>query len=705
VTEKARVIALVFMLLDEVIIVFTILAVASGVYLLIRSRFLILQYFLLGWKSLSGAMDQKRTSHQASQADAFFLEGLPGIFPGALVGALLARSFQTEGMLLVILLSLPLAMALRYSFITLLLTAKQRHPTGKPQLHLFLAALGSRWAGYVYLVFFLLYTAWFSAVATVPLVTSVLDVSGFQVAIVLSLFFLLIPRLYGKLRPVLVYSVIIASLLAIASFILIILGSTADLPEALSESLAPNDVVPGRLLLGLGVYWLFTEIIQLPTGVHESIRTDYPVRAGLASMMGPLLSAIVAIACFALPDQLFHRNFFSDHGLAGTLLLGSSLFLALSAFISHVRNLFRLTARPALLSGSVQIFFFLLLLAFPVLLGGYLDLQTLLLLGAALGTLAHFPLLLALVLSGSELHREKLRFLDEGHARYEIARDTYLFLWTILPKNLLSRIFGWIAFLRLPRFIMLPLLQAFARAYKINVDEAELELKDYPSLNQFFTRALRDGSRVVHQAVDTFVSPVDGRILQLGRIEKGTMLQAKGLRYTLPDLLDHSEYTPRFMHGSFMIVYLSPQDYHRIHTPAEGQILGYTYSPGRLFMVNQIAVRGIQGLFPKNERLTTYLQTQFGLIAVVKVGATNVGKISVTYDTIQTNRWFRRTIHHSYEKQIVYGRGQELGRFEMGSTVILLFEEGSVEFRADLRPEQKVTFGENLGRFTARRKK
>lgn len=694
------------MLLDEVIVVFTILAVASGVYLLVRSRFLILRYFLLGWKSLSGAMDQKKTSHQASQAEAFFLESLPGIIPGAIIGALLARMVQQEGMLLVILLSVPLAMTLRYSFITLLLAARQRHPTGRAQLHLFSPAGQLPWVGYVYLILFLLYTAWFSAVATVPLLTAVLDLSGFQLAIVMSLIFLVIPRVYGRLRPLLIYSVIAAcGVMIFAIFWIFFIKSPGlDALNTLKEGLL--NVRQGNtsaLLLGLGLYWLFTEILQPSTGVHETIRTDYPSRAGLASMMGPLFSALIAVFCFALPATYFNRNFFSDQGPVGFLLLGSLFLLALSAFISHVRNLFRLTARPALLSGSVQILFFLLLLSFPVLFAGTVDLSTILLVGAALGALAHFPLLLALLLSGSELHRQKLRFLDEGHARYEIARDTYLFLWTILPKNLLSRIFGWIAFLRLPRFIMLPLLQAFARAYKINVDEAELELKDYPSLNQFFTRALRDGSRVVHQALDTFVSPVDGRILQLGSIDRGTMLQAKGLRYTLPDLLDHSDYTPRFLRGKFMIVYLSPQDYHRIHTPAHGQILGYTYSPGRLFMVNQIAVRGIQGLFPKNERLTTYLQTDYGLIAVVKVGATNVGKISVTYDTIQTNRWFRRTVHHSYEKTIHYGRGQELGRFEMGSTVILLFEEGMVEFRPDLKAEQKVTFGENLGRFKGRR--
>ncbi len=151
--------------------------------------------------------------------------------------------------------------------------------------------------------------------------------------------------------------------------------------------------------------------------------------------------------------------------------------------------------------------------------------------------------------------------------------------------------------------------------------------------------------------------------------------------------------------GTLTREYLSPQDYHRIHSPAYGRILGYTYSPGTLFSVNAVAVQGLTGLFPKNERLTSYLQTEHGLVALVKVGATNVGKISVTYDTIRTNRWIRLPKRHTYLEEKFIGRGEEIGRFEMGSTVILLFERDMMEFSRELAMEQKVRFGQAIGRY------
>jgi phosphatidylserine decarboxylase len=178
------------------------------------------------------------------------------------------------------------------------------------------------------------------------------------------------------------------------------------------------------------------------------------------------------------------------------------------------------------------------------------------------------------------------------------------------------------------------------------------------------------------------------------------MIQAKGIDYSLEDLLESSCYLPNFAEGKYIVIYLSPRDYHRIHSPHEGRIMGYSYTPGKLFSVNELSVRGLAGLFPKNERLTTYIETAGnGMVGLVKVGAVNVGRIRVNYDTIHTNRWIRIASHRVYAEPFPIGRGDELGRFEMGSTVILLFEKGRMEFDPPIAEGRAVRFGERIGHF------
>ena len=158
-----------------------------------------------------------------------------------------------------------------------------------------------------------------------------------------------------------------------------------------------------------------------------------------------------------------------------------------------------------------------------------------------------------------------------------------------------------------------------------------------------------------------------------------------------------------FENGKFITFYLSPQDYHRIHSPFYGKILGYYYAPGKLFPVNDAAVGGIRGLFPKNERLITFLQTEYGKIAVVKVGASNVGKIRVTYDTkIVTNKLIRFPKEYQYENvNIMIDKGSELGRFEMGSTVILVFENNTIDLNPFVKDERS-TYGSTVGLFKSK---
>ena len=248
--------------------------------------------------------------------------------------------------------------------------------------------------------------------------------------------------------------------------------------------------------------------------------------------------------------------------------------------------------------------------------------------------------------------------------------------------------------------MMVPILKAFAKAYKINVSEAELNIKEYNSLNQFFTRALKAGARIIDSAENAVVSPVDARITSFGNIADDTLIQAKGFDYSVKELLGSEKYYPFFNNGKFITFYLSPQDYHRIHSPFYGKILGYYYAPGKLFPVNDAAVGGIRGLFPKNERLITFLQTEYGKIAVVKVGASNVGKIRVTYDTkIVTNKLIRFPKEHEYPNvNIMIDKGSELGRFEMGSTVILVFENDTIDLNPFVKDERS-TYGSTVGLF------
>lgn len=310
-----------------------------------------------------------------------------------------------------------------------------------------------------------------------------------------------------------------------------------------------------------------------------------------------------------------------------------------------------------------------------------------------------FPNLFALIFLSSFVSTETKKYFRQYPHRHDLAVRIYIWLLTILPKNTLSKIFGFLARLQLPSFIMIPILVAFSRLYKINVDEAELELKDYRSLNNFFTRALKNTARVIAKDAQVVVSPVDGTILHFGNIQKGQILQSKGISCTIEEILGNKKYLEKFQGGCYVTIYLSPKDYHRIHSPASGKILGYYYQPGKLFPVNTIAVNTIEKLFSRNERLISFLDTGKGLIALVKIGATTVGKIKVTYDEkLSTNKWIRLPRQHSYEEPKPIEKGQELGRFEMGSTVILLFERNTVEL-LDLEEKQKVRYGEPIAIF------
>ncbi|RAL25428.1 phosphatidylserine decarboxylase [Lujinxingia litoralis] len=268
-----------------------------------------------------------------------------------------------------------------------------------------------------------------------------------------------------------------------------------------------------------------------------------------------------------------------------------------------------------------------------------------------------------------------------------------------LPKNLVSRAFGVVSDVELPRPVQQVVNRSFAELAGINMAEGEHGPGQYDSLNAYFTRRLRAGARHIESdQPDTLVSPVDGRIGAFGNINAGTLLQAKGRTYRLLDLVDSAERAEAFDGGSFMTIYLSPRDYHRIHAPVAGQVDEVSYIPGYLFPVNPFAVRNIDELFAVNERLISYLETEkLGRIGVVKVGATCVGRIGLAFDGFETNGTFRRREDFTPREELHVDHGDELGVFNLGSTVILLISEPDFRFREDLRFGDVVRLGQSLG--------
>ena len=238
----------------------------------------------------------------------------------------------------------------------------------------------------------------------------------------------------------------------------------------------------------------------------------------------------------------------------------------------------------------------------------------------------------------------------------------------------------------------------FAKRYKINLDEAAEPIESYKTLNSFFTRHLKEGARPIAEAENAkaVVSPVDGMIAQCGKIESGRMIQAKGREYTVQELLGDDQEAAPFVNGSFMTIYLAPTDYHRMHHYMDADITGFRYIPGTLFPVNPFSVQHIEKLFPVNERLTTYYNCAGQSAAIVKVGATVVGKIKVSYSDAESNI-SKEVRAETFTEKISVKKGDELGYFAMGSTVVMLFPEKCFNFIENLPRDEKVRVGQILG--------
>jgi phosphatidylserine decarboxylase len=282
-----------------------------------------------------------------------------------------------------------------------------------------------------------------------------------------------------------------------------------------------------------------------------------------------------------------------------------------------------------------------------------------------------------------------------------------------LPQGSLSRAFGSVADVPLARPLRRPVLGAFARAVGIDLSEAEHPLEEYGSLNEFFVRRLRPGARSWPAGDRVLASPVDGIVGQLGRVERGRVVQAKGRWYSAAELLADPDAAEAYDGGSFVTLYLSPRHYHRIHAPCGGAIGRAEHLPGALLPVNAAAVAHVPDLFSRNERLVAYLDGALGKVAVVAVGAYNVGRISAAFDPewtggeattgaataragSVTNRRGAAGMAHLYDPPVPVEMGDEIMAFHLGSTVVLVLEPDAPPLRADLRPGAPILLGEPL---------
>jgi phosphatidylserine decarboxylase len=264
----------------------------------------------------------------------------------------------------------------------------------------------------------------------------------------------------------------------------------------------------------------------------------------------------------------------------------------------------------------------------------------------------------------------------------------------VFPKQALTTFAGKIANARAGR-VTTSIIKWFVGHYGVNMDEAaNPDIESYSTFNEFFTRALRAGARPLADA--EYVCPVDGAISQFGAIDYDRIIQAKRHVYATADLLGGDrDLAAQFEHGSFATLYLSPKDYHRVHMPCAGRLTRMIFVPGSLFSVNPVTARGVPGLFARNERVVCLFESQQGPFVLTLVGATIVGSMATVWHGVVNPPGSREVREWRYEPgQWVFKKGDEMGRFLLGSTVVLLFPKESLRFNPDWAPAREVRLGE-----------
>ena len=274
----------------------------------------------------------------------------------------------------------------------------------------------------------------------------------------------------------------------------------------------------------------------------------------------------------------------------------------------------------------------------------------------------------------------------------------------LVPQHLLSRLVGKLADSKTP-WVKNTFIKWFTKQYAINLSEAKEEIAtNYPSFNAFFTRELKEGVRPIDDNPLHIVSPADGAFSQLGKIHHNRVFQAKGKDFSLSALLGgDTQRAADFIDGEFATIYLSPSDYHRVHMPVSGTLTHTTYIPGDLFSVNQTTAKGVEQLFARNERLVAYFDTEFGPMAMILVGAMIVAGIETVWSGQEAPR-LKKPIHTPFKgiipDPVHLNKGEEMGRFKLGSTVILLFANNKMSWQAGLTADSPIKLGNTIGSAT-----
>ena len=272
------------------------------------------------------------------------------------------------------------------------------------------------------------------------------------------------------------------------------------------------------------------------------------------------------------------------------------------------------------------------------------------------------------------------------------------FVWFqyVLPQHGLSRLILWATRVRVPWFKN-RLVRGFLKLYPVDMREAaQSDPERFASFNDFFTRELKPGARPIAEDPRAIACPADGVISEAGAIEGDRLLQAKNRHYTLSELLAAQPWAGQFEGGTFATIYLAPFNYHRVHSPLRAQLQETVYVPGRLFSVNGVTASHVPRLFARNERVLMLFDSEFGQFALVMVGALNVGSIATVWAGDITPA-ARRVVTRLPPQSAQLERGAELGRFNMGSTVILLFQANRARWNEGVRAGATVRLGQSLG--------
>ena len=280
-----------------------------------------------------------------------------------------------------------------------------------------------------------------------------------------------------------------------------------------------------------------------------------------------------------------------------------------------------------------------------------------------------------------------------------------IYIHYLMPKRLLTVCVGLFASSQLGKLTTLA-IKYFVKFYNINTREIKGKITDYKTFNDFFARELKNKVRPIDNSQQSLVYPADGRISQFGDLISNIQIQAKGHYFSTAALLGNDDDSKTFKDGKFITTYLSPRDYHRVHIPIDGKLLKMTYIPGELFSVNPLYTQNIPELFARNERVVCIFDTPCGKMAVILVGATIVRSITTKWAGVVAPNASKTIKSWDYKKEsISFHKGDEIGKFTMGSTVICLFEKGKISFSDHIRLEQHVLVGQAMANISSKKKK